>query len=310
MKIIQHCECTFPPTAAQGSERVVSALTRGFIKLGHTVVMYLNANSTNTPAPLVSEFLKDFDVVHSHGSDLSNCGLPWISTVHGGSYDNPNAPWKRNPHFMCVSKFICGLVGKKQFVHSCVEPEDFIYSEKKDDYFLWISGTDWNGGNDGKGLWATISLAKKTGIKLKIAGTGKNQQIIDEIKRHCNSRIEFLGAVNGEQKAQLMSKAKAVILYTRLLDACPLVVSESLISGTPIIGSTNGSLPELIVNGKTGILCKNENELPKAVANISKINPDDCRQYAMNNFSNIVACEKYLKLYNNMILFGDVNGEK
>ena len=143
---------------------------------------------------------------------------------------------------------------------------------------------------------------------LKIAGSGKNQHIIDEIKRHCNSKIEYLGAVNGQQKAELISKASAVILYTRLNDACPLVVAESLISGTPIVGSTNGSLPELIVDGQTGILCKNENELPKAITNISKINPEDCRQYAIDHFSNIVACEKYLKLYNNMILYGNVNG--
>lgn len=305
MKIVIHCNYTYPAKGSQGSERVVEALTKGFVKLGHEVVLHINP-SKNTPAPVVSEVPDDFDIIHGQGEDLSCYGLPWVSTVHGGGSDPPNSPWKSNPHFICVSDFICKLVGKKQFVHSCVDPEDFMYSDKKDDYFLFISGLDWG---EGKGLFTTISLAKKMGIKLKIAAAGKNQQILDEVKRHCNSKIEYLGGVNGREKAELISKAKAVVLYTRLPDACPLVVSESLISGTPIIGSICGSLPELIVDGKTGILCKSENDLPRAIANIWRIQPEDCRQYALDNFSNIVACNKYLKLYNNVILYGDVNGK-
>lgn len=302
-----HCDYTFSAKDSAGSERVVEALTKGFVKLGHETVMHINPNSIGAPTPIVTEIPQDFDIVHCQGENFSNCGIPWVSTVHGGGNDPPDSPWKKNPHFICVSKFICDLVGKKQFVNSCVDPDDFIYSDKKDDYFLWISGTDWGWTN--KGLDIAISLAKKMGFKLKIAGTGKNQQIINEIKRHCNSKIEYLGAVNGKEKAELISKAKAFIFYTRLNDASPLTVPESLISGTPIIGSTNGSLPELIINGQTGLLCKNENELPKAVATISRINPKDCRQYALEHFSNVVACEKYLKLYNNMILYGDVDGQ-
>lgn len=305
MKIVQHCQYTGPAKNSHGSERVVEALTKGFLKLGHEVVMFVNPDSTNMPAPIVSDFPKDADIVHGHGANLQHSGLPWVSTVHGGGSDPAGSLWHNNPNFICVSDFICKVSGNKQFVHSCVDPDDFIYSDKKEDYFLWISGTDWG---EGKGLFTTISLAKKMGIKLKIAGTGKNQQIIDEIKKHCNSKIEFLGGVNGQQKAQLISKARAVILYTRLPDACPLVVAESLISGTPIIGSAYGSLPELIVGEEIGILCRNESELPRAILDISSIYPENCRHYALNNFSNLVACEKYLKLYQNMILYGSVNG--
>ena len=300
-----HCNYTYPARDSQGSERVAEALVKGFVKLGHEVVMHSSPDSVGAPVPIVTEIPQDFDIIHGQGEDLSYVGISWVSTVHGGGSDPVDSPWKRNPHFICVSDFICKLSGNKQYVHSCVDPDDFIYSDKKDDYFLFLSGLDWG---EGKGLFTTISLAKKMGFKLKIAAAGKNQQILDEVKRHCNSKIEYLGAVNGIEKAQLISRAKAVILYTRLADACPLVIAESLISGTPIIGSVNGSLPELIVDGQTGFLCKNESELPKAIANILKINPEDCRNYAMNNFSNIVACEKYLKLYQNMILYGDVNG--
>lgn len=302
-----HCNYVYPAKNSAGSERVAEALVKGFVKLGHEIVMHIDPNSIGVPVPIVTKIPQDFDIVHCQGEDFSDCEIPFISTVHGGGSDPPDAHWKHDPHFVCVSDFICKLVGKKQFVHSCVEPDDFIYKNRKEDYFLWISGTDWG---EGKSLFTTILLAKKMGFKLKLAGTGKNQQIIDEIKKYCNSKIEYLGAVNGKEKAELIASAKAVILYTRLPDACPLVVAESLISGTPIIGSINGSLPELIVHNQTGILCKNENELPRAVASVSKIKPEECRQYALKHFSNIVACEKYLKLYKNVIEFGNVNGKE
>ena len=308
MKIVQWCDYKGKAHGSMGSERVVESLTKGFLKLGHEVLMRVHPDSIDMPAPVVTEIPPDAEIIHAHGNsskELSQYGVNFVSTVHGGGSDSLNALWKTDPHFICVSDYICKLVGKKQFVHSCVDPDDFVYSDKKDDYFLFISGLDWG---EMKGLFTAISLAKKMGFKLKIAAAGKNQQILEEVRRHCNSKIEYVGGVEGQQKAELISKAKAIILYTRLNDACPLTVAESLISGTPIIGSINGSLPELIVDGKTGLLCKNENELPKAIFNISQINSEDCRQYAVDNFSNIVACEKYLKLYNNMILYGDVNG--
>ena len=114
MKIVMHCNYTYPAKDSQGSERVAEALVKGFVKLGHEVVMHSNPNSVGAPVPIVTDYPKDFDVVHAQGEDLSGCGLPWISVVHGGGNDPPDARWKRNPHFVCVSDFICKLSGNKQ----------------------------------------------------------------------------------------------------------------------------------------------------------------------------------------------------
>jgi len=304
MKIVLHCEATFPAKNSMGAERTVESIAKGLKELGHEVTMWTNPDSDENKmfAPLVKECPKDFDIIHANGR--FGFDKPYISVVHGGGSDPKGSSWHNNPHTVCVSDFICKLSNNKTYVHSCVDPSDFIYKEKKQDYFVWIAGTDWA---DGKFLFGAIQLAKKMKFKLKIAGTGKNQQVINAVRSLCDGKIEFIGAINGREKAEFLANAKALLFYTRLPDACPLTVAESLISGTPIIGSMNGSLPEIIPNN-CGILCREERELPKAILNINKIKSIDCRNYAMNNYSHIVTAKKFIQIYKNMLEHGTTYG--
>ena len=146
-------------------------------------------------------------------------------------------------------------------------------------------------------------------IPLKIAGHGTNQENIENIKACCDDKIEFVGAVNGEEKAELLGKAKGFLLLTRLPDACPLTFSEAMLSGTPVITLPNGAMPELM-NEKVGFVCSTEAELAKAVFKIDTIKPGDCFDYGMENLSNIATGRKYLQFYQNMIDFGNVQGEQ
>jgi hypothetical protein len=311
MKIVMHCEYTGPAKDSMGAERIIEALTKALVLNGHEVVMLVNSDSdvSRMPAPVVSSIPKNFDIIHAHGTSpklLNSFGLPWINSVNGGGSDPKGSPWHNNPHYVCPSKFICNISNNSTYVHSCMDPFDFIYKDKKQNYFAWLGGTDWG---ECKGLFTTINLAKKLKFNLKIAGIGKNKQIIEQIKFLCDDKIKYIGAVNSKEKAEFLANAKALFLFTRLPDACPVTVGESLFSGTPVIGSTNGAMPELIINNFTGILCRSEFELGKAVLNIKKIKSKDCREYALNNFTHIQAAQKYLQIYRNMLLYGNVKGE-
>lgn len=303
MKIVQYCTYTGPAKGSMGSERVVEALTKGLIKLGHEVVMYANPDSTDMPTPVVTEVPRDFDVIHGHGVNLDEYGLPWVSTVHGGGMDPPDAPWKGDARFICISDYIRKVSGNPYFVHNCITPEDFIFREKKDNYFLWMAGTDWG---ENKGLFSAISLAKKLGFKLKIAGIGRNQQMIDGIKSQCNSKIEYVGAVNGKDKAEILANAKAVLNIGKMVDAFCLVSVEALISGTPVIARNIGAHPE-ILSDKVAFLCNSDNEIIKSILQVDKIESKMCREYALKRYSNIVAAKKYLQYYSNVIDLEKVN---
>jgi glycosyltransferase involved in cell wall biosynthesis len=276
--------------------------------------MLLNCNSTNTPAPLVKEIPRDCDIVHFHQweptrknyGELAE-GKPWVVTLHGGGMEETKGEWyektTKNPHMICVSKFVSSRLNCPAYVWTCADPEEFIYKKEKKDYFLFMAGIDWG---NGKGLFDTIQLAKKMKFKLKIAGTGKNQSIINKVKFLCDKNIEYIGSVNGQEKAEILSKAKALILLTRLPDACPTTVSESLMSGTPIIGSNAGSMSEIVFHGVTGFICKSESDVAKATLNITKINPEKCRAVALELFSSSAAAKKYLHYYTKMLECGSV----
>jgi len=316
MKIAQICPYTAPAKDSMGAERVVEHITKGFLELGHEVVMKLNPDSKDTPAPLVDEIPKDCDILHFHGwdpgtsiVDYGRYKIPYVVTMHGGGMET-DPGWMltvmSNPNIICVSKFISDRLDCPAYVHSCTHPDELIYGTQKDDYFLWMAGTDWG---EGKGLFSTIVMAKKMRFKLIIAGTGKNQDTINKIKEAEDDKIKYVGVLNGTAKAVTIAMAKGFILLTQLPDACPATVSEALMSGTPLITSDFGAMPELM-DPKVGFVCKNATEFAKAVNQIDKIKPSDCREYAMKNFSHTVAAKKYVRYYQNMLNYGNVQGEQ
>jgi len=311
MKICQVYNYVAPAKDSMGAQRVCESLTKGLVDLGHDVVMKIDPRSTNSPAPVVEEVPEDCDIIHFHQwepgvIDYDSYDKPYVVTIHGGGTPEPKS-WhdatRGNPHILCVSKFISDHVGAPAFVWEASSPENFIYSEKKENYFLWMGGTDWG---ENKGIFSTIRLAKKFRFNLKIAGTGQNQYNIQKIKSFCDEKIEYLGAINGKEKAEILSKAKALILITQLPDACPVVMGEALLSGTPVIGSTNGAMPE-VISKDVGFVCHGDTEFAKAIFSINKIKSSTCREYALKNLSSEASAKKHLMYYEKMIKYGDVN---
>ena len=308
-----------PASGPQGAERFIEGLAIALSKK-HKIYFHWGKNIKSPFLDIpeiiavdsIQECIDNVDLIHFQGwepNEYKNYGKNWLTTIHGYSLHQEQKSFFINTNVVAVSKFAADLIGTRVYVWAGSRPVDFLFSDKKEDYFLWIGGTDWSTlGSDGKGLFKAIELAKKLRFKLKIAGTGNNKKNIEHIKTLCDSKIEYLGAVNGTQKAELLSKAKGLILLTQLPDACPLTMGESLLSGTPIIGSINGSLPE-VLNNKVSILCKNDNEFVKAILSIDKkISPKDCYEYGLKNLSSDIAAEKYIKIYENVLKYGNVNG--
>ena len=309
MKICKVNNYTAPAKHAQGAQMVLEALSYQFQKDGHEVSLLLNKGSKCDFGRLVNKIPEDVDIVHYHGGLPHEYGhnhkLPWVTTSHGGGIDTQERMAevkKYTDHIIFVSKFCADLYESDCFIYNCLNEQDFVFSDKKDDYFLWIAGTDWG---EQKGLFSSIMFAKKLGFKLKIAGGGKNQQIIEEIKRNCGPKIEYLGFVNGREKAELLSKAKALLMIGDILDACPLNNIEALASGTPIIAKNRGSHPE-VVNNKVGFVCESSADIVKAIMRIGKINPLDCRKHFENTFSTKIIAKRYITIYESMIKSGTV----
>jgi glycosyltransferase involved in cell wall biosynthesis len=157
---------------------------------------------------------------------------------------------------------------------------DFVYKEEKEDYFFFIGRPTFL-----KGLDIAAKTVEHLGVKLIVAGQGE-----PPVK---SKNIEFVGVVNIEERARLMSSAKATFVPTLYLEPFGSVVIESLLCGTPVISTDFGAFPSLIPHGKVGYRCRTLEQFIWAAKNIVNIKPSDCREWAVKNFS----MERVRKMY-------------
>ena len=102
-------------------------------------------------------------------------------------------------------------------------------------------------------------------------------------------------------KLKLLQNAKALLFPSKMGEPFGLVACEAMAVGTPPICLRDGAIPEVVKDGETGFICKNEDEMIKAVKRVDKINPEDCRKRVEKHFSRETMTNSYLKLYNSIL---------
>ena len=100
-----------------------------------------------------------------------------------------------------------------------------------------------------------------------------------QIKRSdLDGRVQFLGVVLQEELAVSMRKA-CVFALPSALEGLPRVVIEAMATGTPVIGSNVGGIPEIVEDGTTGFLVHpgDETALTERIRWVLK-NPEKARE--------------------------------
>jgi glycosyltransferase involved in cell wall biosynthesis/SAM-dependent methyltransferase len=166
------------------------------------------------------------------------------------------------------------------------DPDDFTFApETKEDYCLFLGRV-----YEGKGIHVAIQATERAGMKLKVAGQNNLEACgYKEIPKH----VEFIGYADVEKRRELMSKAKVSMVASMYVEPFGGVQIENLFSGTPTITTDWGSFTENNIHGITGYRCRTMEEFVWALKNIDRINPQDCRDWALRNF----ALEKVAGMY-------------
>jgi glycosyltransferase involved in cell wall biosynthesis len=266
-------------------------LARGLAELGHRI-FYLLRRGCETPLPpgieLVSDPIDDADIYQTTGAPGAELvsafatarGLPWVLSCHlDRSGSNGAAPAGDN--WIFVSRSLARTYRSSRFVLNGLDPADFQFSAGKQPFLLFMAPAE---RALSKGLNTAIAVSRRAGIRLVVAGTGGSQDAIDRVAAVCREGgADYIGDIRGAAKAEWLAAARAVILPSQANEGCPLTLIEALMSGTPVIASDAGGIPE-VVSPEVGYLCRGEDDYVRAVGRLDEISSDRCREHALEHF--------------------------
>lgn len=166
------------------------------------------------------------------------------------------------------------------------DPEEFHYSPIKSDYYLCLGRI-----NTCKGVQIAIQAAAKLGVKLVLAGQGDIHKDLNIT--NIPENVIYYGYADVEARKKLMAYAKGFILLSNYIEPFGGAAVESLMSGTPVICPDWGVFNETVPHGLVGYRVRTFDQITWAMKHIEKINPANCREWAMANYS----LEKVGKMY-------------
>lgn len=286
-----------------GTERIVVALVRGLAELGHRVTLIAQpgsrlAEATVIAAPharlrdpagrLAALIPPDAEVVHAHFPvrRLPE-GPPFLQTLYGNLKAGEPVP----PHTVCLSKNHATRSGAATFVYGGLDPAEFTFRAAKHDYDFFIGRL-----HRAKGYHWAIEGAKRTRRRLLVAGGWRPS---------FSPGIRFVGEVDGEKKQQLLAGARCLWMPALWDEPFGLTTIEALFSGTPVLATRRGALPE-VVTPAVGALCDTLEEMIEASRTIGTRDPAACRAHAERYFTHRVMAEAYVRVYRHLCETGEL----
>lgn len=322
-----------PPRDYGGVERIIGYLCKEFQRLGHQVDLIAAEGSacyggnlythTRPGSSISSRFfrkasfscllfkaLRQTDIVLNFGR-LDYLEVAFLSKKpvvccfqNPISQSEPNWVLSRrrtSNAFIGISHSQIATLQSSQFfsvVHNCTDTEQFQFCAipSAAPYLAFLGRLTAN-----KGVDTAIRVARRCGLKLKLAGnisdeTGGREFFEKEIRPQLDDQIEWIGPVDDAAKKVLLSGARALLFPIRWAEPFGIVMAEALACGTPVIATRCASTPEVIDHGVNGFLCDTEEELVDAVNHLDQLDRAACRRSAETRFSVPVMAGGYLKV--------------
>jgi len=120
-------------------------------------------------------------------------------------------------------------------------------------------------------LIKAFQRVKRENLRLHIAGKGPYSEEMRKLAKD-DKRIIFHGFLHGKKLMDMYRMANVTVVPSIWYDNSPMVVYESFICSTPVVGSRIGGIPELVRDGYNGFLFEpgNVDELANILNEISE----------------------------------------
>ncbi|MEV5386578.1 glycosyltransferase [Streptomyces sp. NPDC052721] len=122
-----------------------------------------------------------------------------------------------------------------------------------------------------------------------------------EIKPRLGPGVEWLGEVAGDRKKQLLARARCLLFPLQWEEPFGMVMIEAMVCGTPVVTLRRGSVPEVVVDGVTGLVRGGADELPEAIEAVGALDPRDCRDHVVDRFQPETMAAGYEAVYRQVV---------
>lgn len=253
------------------------------------------------------ERASEFDIIHNNYDflPLTYSGLintPMVTTIHGFSSPKIIPVYKKyndlNYYVSISNSDRSPELNYAATVYNGINENEFTYKDNAGDYLLFFGRI-----HPEKGTYESIEIAKKYGMKLIISGLIQDEVYFKEKVEPFidNESIFYAGNSGPEKRDELLGGAYALLHPISFEEPFGLSVAESFFCGTPVIAYNRGSMSELIVDGKTGFLVSDINEVVESLKDIKNLNRKDCRIWAESKFTRSKMAEDYIDVYKKII---------
>jgi glycosyltransferase involved in cell wall biosynthesis len=326
-----------PPPRYGGTERIVSYLTEELVRRGHAVSLFATADSDTTSHlvpcapkalrldrphdPLLWHFLElesvysaaaRFDVIHTHTDYLTlpfarAAATPTLLTLHG-RLDLPGLAelYARYGDVPLVSISDSQRVpfgdeaGWLGTVHHGIPVKDYPFAAAPGDYLAFVGRVSPEKGLDlAIRIAETVSLPLRIGVKVDPVDQAYFEAVIRPLLG--SPLVDFIGEIDEATKAELLGGARALLFPIDWPEPFGLVMVEAMACGTPVIARPCGAVPEVLVDGVTGFLASQFDDLVRAVRSVDRLDRRACRAHVDTHFSVERMADGYEALYATLV---------
>ena len=157
-----------------------------------------------------------------------------------------------------------------------------------------------------KGPDLAIQACRQAGLPLVLAGKctdpGEVRYLEDVIQPMLGDDVHLV--LNGDRSTthRLLRTASCLLMPIRWDEPFGMVMVEAMASGTPVVALRRGSVPEVVRDGVTGLICDKPSELPQALRQVHQLNPADSVTHVREEFGAALMASRYEAIYRAVLM--------
>lgn len=335
MRILQVAPPWFavPPPRYGGIELVVSGLADGLVDAGHDTTLLASGGSVTrarlltvydeAPSVMLGDTMTElahalraygdpsgYDLVHDHtalGAALGAVaqGPPVVHTLHGPWTDAAVRLYRLisdRVHLVAISHDQASRVPSDVtlagVVHNGVPVERYPFGAGGGGYLAFLGRA-----SEEKGPATAIEVARRLGRPLRMAikvNEAAERRYFDEVLTPLfGPDVEVVVDATHAEKVDILSGAPVLLMPITWPEPFGLVLTEAGACGTPVVAFALGAAPEIVDDGRSGVLVPpgDVDAFCDAVERAERLDRRACRDHVVHNFSTAPMVAGYTAIY-------------